>query len=85
MQHDRLSKILGPAQSLESGHDPEHDEIEYLVTSEDGRTCKARAKCSSVAAARPSPEERIRNWFANYEPPQSVKVWIPHYYLCPGY
>jgi hypothetical protein len=68
--------ILGPGEPLQVGHRPETDEMEFT----DGRAF-LRISCTSMAVARPSPNERVENWVANHLPEPGTTVRIPDWHF----
>jgi hypothetical protein len=68
---------------LEPGHDPVNDQMRYSCSG-DGREFEVRISRTAMTEAKPSPEQRIEDWFKyNPLPDAGASVRIPDSHFDP--
>jgi len=73
------------AHQLEPGHDPANDEMRYTVTGEGDRFFEVRISRTAMAQAKPSPEQRIKEWFDRHPLPKESSIRLPDDHFDPRY
>src|SRR5437879_1579004 len=69
----------------EGSSDPANDQMRYRVASED-RVFEACISGTAKTLAKPSPEQRIKDWFDHHRLPEAgTSIRIPDYHFDPRY
>jgi len=68
--------------NLEPGHDPAKDEMRYSITGEDGLVREVRISRTARTEAKPSAEQRIKDWYRFYPMPEAgTSTRLPDYWF----
>jgi hypothetical protein len=73
-------------QNLEPGNDPVNYEMRYSITGEDGLIREVRISRTARTEAKPSPEQRIDDWYSYHPLPEAgTSTPLPDNWFNPHY